>query len=323
MKAVAIVGPTASGKTALSLSLASAIGGEILCCDSMQVYRGMDIGTAKPTQVEQTICPHHLLDIASPSTPFSAAAYADAAMEVLKQVSSRGAVPIFCGGTGLYLDAVRTLRHGGETPPSDPALRARLTEEAKDAAGREALYERLAEIDPAAASATHPNNVRRVVRALELYELTGHTKTELDAKAAVKNPELELLILGLRYESRELLRARIDARVDRMLKDGLVEETERLSDAGLFEANTTAAQAIGYKELLAYLEGNVTLAEATAHVKAATRRYAKRQMTYFRAMPGVLWLTADRDGQVRPTEELTQEALLAVRPFLSSDGQAT
>ncbi len=321
MKAVAVVGPTAGGKTALSLSLAAAIGGEILCCDSMQVYRRMDIGTAKPTAAERAVCPHHLFDIADPAKPFSAAEYAACAMQTLREVTARGAVPVFCGGTGLYLDAVRTLRHMGGAPQGDPALRERLTAEAQTPAGREALFARLQAVDPDAAAATHPNNVRRVVRALEIYELTGRTKTSFDQAAATLNPALDLLIFGIAYTDRSLLYARIDARVEQMLAAGLLEETRALAAAGLFTANGTAAQAIGYKELLAALDGTATVDEATERLKTATRRYAKRQMTYFRAMPGVHWISADRDGALRAPQELTEEILPSVRAFL--DGAHT
>ena len=318
MKAIAIVGPTGGGKTALSLSLAKALDGEILCCDSMQVYRSLDIGTAKPTAEEQAVCPHHLLDIADPSTPFSAADYADHAMAVLRDVTARGKCPIFCGGTGLYLDGVRTLRHTGEMPPSDPTLRAELQAKTRTEEGRLSLYQTLKEIDPKAANATHPNNTRRVIRALEVFYLTGKTKTELDANASQKNPELDLLIIGLFYESRDLLYQRIDQRVDNMLEDGLLEETKSLLDRGLFEANATAAAAIGYKELLTYLRDTSTLEDAVATLKTATRHYAKRQMTYFRAMEGLIPLMADKAGQMRPLEDLTQEALASIRPFLAT-----
>ncbi len=309
MRAIAVVGPTAGGKTSLALALAARLGGEIICCDSMQIYRGMDIGTAKPTPEERARAPHHLFDFADPFVPFSAADYAPLAMAAAEDITSRGHLPIFCGGTGLYLDAVRTLRHAGEAPPPDPALRETLMRGTEEEAGRVALWERLRAVDPVAAEATHPNNIRRVVRALEVYLTTGKTKTELDAVANQINPALDLTIIGLFYESRELLHTRIHARVDAMLEAGLEAETRRLADSGVFRANATAAQAIGYKELLPYLAGDISLDAAVEQLKTATRRYAKRQMTYFRAMQGLFPVAADRDGAVRDTEEVVTEVL--------------
>ncbi len=309
MRALAVVGPTAGGKTALALALAERLDGEIIACDSMQIYREMDIGTAKPTAEERARAPHHLFDFADPTVPFSAADYVPLAMRAVREITARGHLPIFCGGTGLYLDAVRTLRHEGEAPPPDPALREKLLRGTEEERGRIALWERLHAVDPAAADATHYNNVRRVVRALEIYLTTGKTKTEIDAAASVANPELKLTVFGLFYENRDLLRARIDTRVDRMLEAGLLEETQRLDAAGVFRTNATAAQAIGYKELLPVLTGETSLVTATEQLKTATRRYAKRQMTYFRAMEGLIPITADRDGTVRPIEEVLADVL--------------
>ena len=313
MKAVAILGPTACGKTALSLALAPKIRGEILVCDSMQVYRGLDIGTAKPTASERAVCPHHLVDLVSPETPFNAADYADAAMQAVREITARGNTPVFCGGTGLYLDAVRTLRHGDMPASPSPALRARLTEEAETPEGRDALYHRLSDIDPEAAAATHPNNVRRVIRALEIYETTGKTKTYWDKRASQKNPDLDILPIGLTYRDRETLYRRIDARVDAMIEAGLIEETKRLRDAGLFEKSPTAAAAIGYKELLAYLCGEAPLTAAVEDLKTATRRYAKRQLTYFRRMPDMVWLFCDG----KTADDLAEEILPRVTAYLA------
>lgn len=313
MKAVAILGPTACGKTALSLALAPKIRGEILVCDSMQVYRGLDIGTAKPTASERAVCPHHLVDLVSPETPFNAADYADAAMKTVREITARGNTPVFCGGTGLYLDAVRTLRHGDMPASPSPALRARLTEEAETPEGRDALYQRLSDIDPDAAAATHPNNIRRVIRALEIYETTGKTKTYWDRHASQKNPDLDILPIGLTYRDRETLYRRIDARVDAMIEAGLIEETKRLRDAGLFEKSPTAAAAIGYKELLTYLNGKAPLTAAVEDLKTATRRYAKRQLTYFRRMPDIVWLFCDG----KTADDLAEEILPRVTSYLA------
>lgn len=317
MKCIALIGPTASGKTALSIALAKHYGGEILSCDSMQIYRGMDIGTAKATQGEQAEAPHHLIDILNPSTPFSAADYADAAMCVMRDVCARGSLPIFCGGTGLYLDAVRTLRHTGDAPAADPVLREKLQGEAETEAGRVALWQRLHEIDPIAAEATHYNNTRRVIRALEVYYTTGKTKTDLDKAASVENPEVQMLTIGLRFENRAILNARIERRVEQMLENGLLDETKRLLEAGMLEEGYTAAAAIGYKELLGYLRGECTLADATEALKTASRRYAKRQMTYFSRDKAILWLTVDKDGAIRDTDSLLKEAMGYIDPFLT------
>lgn len=318
VRAVAVVGPTAGGKTALALSLAAKTGGEILCCDSMQIYRGMDIGTAKPTAEETAACPHHLYDVADPDQAFSAADYAVLGKRVAQEVAGRGRLPIFCGGTGLYLDAVRTLRHGGKTPPPDPALRAELTRIAGTEAGRLSLYERLAAYDPDAAAATHPNNVRRVIRAIEICETTGKTKTELDREANRPDPDIAVLTIGIRYDDRALLYARADARVDAMMAAGLETEVRRLWQAGVLIPESTAGQAIGYKELLAYLSGQTTREAAVDAIKRATRHYIKRQMTWFLRDPTVHWLTADCGGQVLPTSELTAAALPLVTSYLRS-----
>ena len=314
MKAVAILGPTASGKTALSLSLAARLGGEILACDSMQVYRGLDIGTAKPTREERALCPHHLIDIADPDIPFSAADYAAAAMACVREVCARGRVPIFCGGTGLYLDAVRTLRHEDSAPPPDPELRARLAARAETEEGKEELYRELSKVDPASAAATHPHNTRRVIRALEIYLTTGKTKTTFDREAQTKNPDLDLFLIGLTYRDRETLYRRIDDRVDAMMAAGLLQETKRLAEEGLFRKNATAAAAIGYKELLPYLSGAMPLPDAVAALKTATRRYAKRQLTYFRRLSDVHWLTCDG----KTADALADEILPLLRAYLAN-----
>lgn len=313
MKAIAVIGPTASGKTALSLALAARLDAEIVVCDSMQIYRGMNIGTAKPTAAEIALCPHHLVDLVTPDTPYSASDYADAAMAAVRDITARGKLPIFCGGTGLYLDAVRTGRHTAAAPPPDPALRASLLEKAQTPEGRTALYRSLCEVDPDAAAATHPNNVHRVVRALEIYLTTGKTKTAVDRLAPTVNPELSLYIVEPVFENREALYARIDARVDAMMAAGLLEETRRLRDAGVFAVNATAAGAIGYKELLPYLDGLCPLETAVETLKRATRRYAKRQMTYFRRLPGVV--TVPADGQT--PEALAETLLPGIRAFLA------
>lgn len=290
-----VVGATASGKSALSLALAEQLGGEIVSCDSMQVYRRMDVGTAKPTRDERLRVRHHLIDVVEPDEPFSCAEYVALASKAIQQISERGALPIVCGGTGLYLDAL--LRGGFEETKSDPALRESLFAYA-EAHGNHALHERLRAVDPESADAIHENNVKRVARALEIYESTGMTKTESDRRSRELQSPYAARVIGLLYEPRELLYGRIDRRVDEMLAAGLREETERLLGEGVFESNMTAAQAIGYKELLGYLGGTQSLLEATEELKRATRRYAKRQMTWFGAKDYVEWIDMTDRGEV-------------------------
>ena len=306
IKILAVVGPTAGGKSALAVALAKRLGGEVISCDSMQVYRGMDIGTAKPTDMEMDGVRHHLIDVIDPDQAFSVAAYVELASQAIEDISARGAVPILCGGTGLYLDAL--LRGGLEDTVGDPMLRQALLAYAEEH-GAHALHERLALIDPESAAATHENNVKRVVRALEIYESTGMTKSELDRRSREKEEPYDAVVIGLRYENRDLLYGRIDRRVDEMMRDGLLDETRRLEWSGVFEKNTTAAQAIGYKELLTYLRGERSIEDAVEDLKRATRRYAKRQMTWFGAKEYVRWIDAVQNGRVRSLDELTEEAL--------------
>ena len=302
---LAIVGPTASGKSALALELAKRLGGEIVCCDSMQIYRGMDIGTAKPTKKERALVPHHLFDIAEPEEDFSAMDYAALAEKAILEISARGRLPVLCGGTGLYLDAL--LRPEAETPGADPAYRAELQSLA-EREGNEALHRRLSLLDPESAEATHPNNVRRVIRALEIYHQTGVPKSEWDRRSREQEMRFSATVLGLSYENRTLLYERIDRRVEAMLEDGLVEEARALMARGVFERSRTAAGAIGYKELLPYLRGECSLEAAVEELKTATRRYAKRQMTWFSAKPYVQWVRADDGECVRKYEEIVNIA---------------
>lgn len=304
---LAVVGPTAGGKTALAAELALRLDGEVISCDSMQIYRGMDIGTAKPTKEEMRGVPHHLLDIASPEEAFSVCDYVKAATAATEDILSRGKLPVFCGGTGLYLDAF--LRGGvAEAPAGDPALRAALAESAAGDHGA-ALFAELLRCDPESAAAIHPNNLRRVIRAVEIHRLTGVPKSEWDRRSREAPARYDAVVLGIRYESRELLAARIDARVEVMLAAGLTEETRRLAAAGVFENSPTAAAAIGYKELLPYLRGECTLDEAAETLKIATRQYAKRQMTWFSAKEYVNWISADEAGKPRKFEEIVNNTL--------------
>ena len=298
----AVVGSTASGKTALAIALAKAYNGEIVSCDSMQIYRYMDIGTAKPDEAEREGIPHHLMDFVDPADPrgYSCADYVRDARVAVEDVLSRGKLPILCGGTGLYLDAF--LRGGSfQETQVDPAMRQSLAELA-EREGAEALHAVLQALDPQAAECIHPNNIKRVIRAIEICRTTGSTKTCLDRQSREDDSPYDALVVGIRYHNRQTLYRRIEKRVDQMLEAGLVEETRRLREMGVFESCPTAAQAIGYKELFPYLDGTATLAQATEVLKMATRRYAKRQMTWFYAKNYVSWLDAD-DGEDVPPKD--------------------
>ena len=304
IKILAVVGPTASGKTAVSVELAKRLGGEVVSCDSMQVYRRMNIGTAKPTKQEMCGIAHHLIDAVQPDASFSCAEYVTLAGKAVEDISARGKLPILCGGTGLYLD--RFLCGEMEETHADEALRASLFAFAEQE-GIEALHARLRAVDPESADAIHPNNVKRVVRALEIYEQTGIPKSEFDRRSQVGESPYDAVVIGLHYPHREVLYERINRRVDVMLADGLLEETKQLRNEGVFEVNLTAAQAIGYKELLGYLDGRETLAEATENLKTATRRYAKRQLTWFAAKPYVEWVEMEKDGALRSLDDICCE----------------
>ena len=295
-KIIAVAGPTASGKSALALELCKRLDGELISLDSMQIYRGLDIGTAKPTKAEQAEVCHHMIDICEPTENFSAAEFAERAHKVIADVQSRGKKAVLCGGTGLYLDTVLGRLDFGEIE-SDEKLRGELIAFAEKN-GADALHERLREIDPQAAEKIHPNNVRRVARAIEIYELTGKTKTEHDREAIPDSP-YESLIIGLDYDDREVLYNRINRRVDAMIEAGLEGEVRSLVSRGLLSAESTAGQAIGYKEMLGYIAGDCSLGDAVEKIKLGTRRYAKRQLTWLRRNPSINWLYPDRLGDFR------------------------
>ena len=296
----AVVGPTASGKSALALELAKRHGGEIISCDSMQLYKRMDIGTAKPTQKEMAEVRHRMIDVAEPTESFSCADYVSMADGIVREIAAAGKYPIFCGGTGLYLDSL--LRGDDFTPDiTDDILRAELLELAR-VKGNEALHRELALVDPESAEAIHPNNVKRVARAIEIYRLSGIPKSEIDRRSRQAEQRFDIRCVGLFYEDRQELYSRIDRRVDMMLEMGLEAETRALLSEGVFDRNATAAQAIGYKELLGYIRGEETLEAAVDRLKMATRRYAKRQITWFSSKEYVtpVWV---RDAEKEKTFE--------------------
>ena len=302
---VAIGGPTATGKTALSVALAKEFGGEVINADSMQIYRGLDIGTAKPTAEERQGIPHHLMDFLPPEAPYSVADFTAAAAPLIEQLNSAGKLPIVTGGTGLY---ITSLMKGTAFAPekTDPAIRARLQTEA-DEQGSAALYARLQQIDPAYAEKLHPNNLPRVIRALELFEATGRRMSEQQRAALAAEPPYRSLCICLTCRDRAELYRRIDRRVDSMLQNGVLEEAKLVYDNR--ETYRTAAQAIGYKEFFPYFAGEMPLNDCVNRLKQATRNYAKRQLTWFRHQANGVWLYVDEEPPAPRAAELVRQFL--------------
>ncbi|MBO4423356.1 MAG: tRNA (adenosine(37)-N6)-dimethylallyltransferase MiaA [Clostridia bacterium] len=283
MKKIVIVGgPTASGKSELALRLCSRFGGELISADSMQIYKRLDIGTAKPSLEERALVPHHLIDIREPWENYSVSDFTRDCAEAIEDVTGRGRLPVVCGGTGLYIDALIRPTEYSEQAGADPSVREKLMEE--DA---HVLWLRLEKIDPQAAASIHENNKKRVVRALEIYQATGKTKTENDRLQRKAEPVCDALLLLTGFCEREILYGRINRRVDKMVEAGLVEETRGLLEDGDLRPGTTAYQAIGYKEFFPYINGEKTLDECVEKLKQATRNYAKRQLTWFSRYDGV------------------------------------
>ena len=296
---IVVVGATASGKTALAVRLAKRFGGEVISADSMQIYRGMAIATAKPTEEEMAGVPHHLMDFLPVTDTYSVARYVEEAGRIAEEIAARGNVPIVAGGTGLYIDSLID-NIIFEDEPDHGAVRAALKER-REKEGIEALYAELERVDPETAAQLHINNENRVLRALEVYELTGETISERRRRSRLRESRFDALWIGLDFQDRQLLYDRIDRRVDDMLARGLLEEARayyRLPRAA------TASQAIGYKELKGYFSGELTLEEAADNLKKATRRYAKRQLTWFRKNERIHWIF--RDG--KSEEEIAAEA---------------
>ena len=309
IKALAITGPTASGKTALSIEVARVLECEIISCDSMQIYRDMDIGTAKATEEERLAVPHHLIDFLDPGVSYSAEQYRADAMSVAAEIAGRGKIPMFVGGTGLYIDTV--IRGGAQiSPPSSAEYREKLLKGCDTEGGIDALWQRLSEVDPDSAEKIHKNNVRRVARALEIYELSGKTKTYFDEQSRTVSPDISVLMLTLDFHNRDLLYERVDKRVNLMIKEGLLDEVNTLYRRGVLDGDNTASAAIGYKELLLYIKGEVTLDEALELLKQASRRYAKRQLTWFRHEKDAIRIFADgEDGGLKSLDTLRTEAI--------------
>ncbi len=306
MTGIAVAGVTASGKSDLATELAVRHGGEVISCDSMLVYRGCDIGTAKPSEAEKRGVVHHLIDIFDPEEPFSAADYSALCEKTEAEILGRGNMPVICGGTGLYLDCF--LRGGlPDAGVKDDAVRARLEAECAQI-GAETMYRRLETLDPEAARSMHANNARRVIRALEIIEVSGKTKTEIDRETPQRVCVKDYGVIVLDYSDRELRSAVIEARVRKMFDMGLAEETEHLRARGVFEKCAAAAQAIGYKELFLYLDGKESREDAIMRLTYATRRYAKRQTTWYAALPYAKHLCVDENGKRKNLDKIADEA---------------
>ena len=302
---ICIAGPTASGKTALAVELAKELNGEVVSCDSMQVYKRMDIGTAKPTMEEMQGIPHHMIDVAEPDEDFSVSRYCCMAAPIVDDIVARGKTAIIAGGTGLYMDSL--MRGNAFAPFPSTGVREKLEAQA-DSEGMEAMLSRLSSIDPEAAARLHLSDRKRIIRALEVYLETGQTITEHNRKTQLIPPKYSPLWLGLDFDDRAELYRRIDARVDLMLEMGLITEIRGLLASGI-PPKCTAMQAIGYKEFVRALHGEETIAQAAEEVKKSSRHYAKRQLTWFRRNPKLHWLS-------RQTGQKNEEILSTARQII-------
>ncbi|MBE6844467.1 MAG: tRNA (adenosine(37)-N6)-dimethylallyltransferase MiaA [Ruminococcus sp.] len=288
IKVIVVAGPTASGKTALGVEIAKAYNGEVVSADSMQIYKGMDIATAKPTAEEMCGVPHHLIDFLERDKAFSVADYVELAGEKIRDISSRGKTPVIVGGTGLYISS---LIDNIQFPDikSDPLIRKRIEEQMAEK-GCEVVFEQLKQCDPETAAELHPNNTVRVIRALEVFEITGRKLSSFKEESRLVPSPYDALIFGLNFNERQKLYDRINRRVDIMLENGLVKEAREVYEAGEMK---TAANAIGFKELIPYFENDANLDECTEKIKQETRRYAKRQLTWFRKNAKIQWIMLD------------------------------
>ena len=305
---ICIAGPTASGKTALAVELAKELNGEVVSCDSMYVYRRMNIGTAKPTAEEMQGIPHHMIDVADPDEDFSVSKYCDMAAPIVDDITARGKTAIIAGGTGLYMDSL--IKGNAFAPFPSTGMRERLEAQA-DREGMKAMLSLLHSIDPEAAAKLHLSDRKRIIRALEVYYETGETITAHNLKTQAIPPRYNPLWLGLDFADRSELYRRIDLRVDIMLQQGLVEEIQTLLASGIPE-KCTAMQAIGYKEFIAALDGHCSIEEAADQVRKSSRHYAKRQLTWFRRNKHIHWIT--RSG-AESTEEIIRWARQIIHDF--------
>ena len=309
-KAIVVVGATASGKTALGVHIAKKFNGEVISADSMQIYKGMDIATAKPSLEEMEGIKHHLIDFVEVTDQYSVSAYCEDARRVFDEITANNKTPVIVGGTGLYIDSFLSNTQFLQAASSDIVRKELLCEVERD--GIESLYEQLKQIDPEAAAGIHPNNVVRVVRAMEIYRTTGKTLTEQNKLSHATESDIEPLYIGINYSDRENLYNRINLRVDLMLDNGLLEEAK-----AFYEQNPskTAVNAIGYKELKPFLDGELSLEICVDSLKRETRRYAKRQITWFKRNKHINWIYADKMSR----EELLQEAENLIKNYLKGD----
>ena len=308
IKVIAVVGPTASGKTETAIHIAEKFDGEIVSADSMQIYKYMDIGVAKPTKRERSRAVHHLMDFLEPSEKFSVAQYVDAAKKCIADISARGKTAIIAGGTGLYVDSLLDGVEFGKTK-EDPELRKELRDYA-ERYGNEKLLEILEKEDPEYAAKLHPNNVGRIIRAIEAFRETGETMSERTEKSRRSGSGYDALRIGISFRDREVLYRRIEKRVDDMMAEGLIDEARKIRDSGM---SATAVQAIGYKELFDYFDGKKNLEESVEDIKRGTRRYAKRQLTWFRRNESINWIYRDDFGSAeeffKAVESITEKFL--------------
>lgn len=305
-KIVCVVGPTATGKTKMGVLLAKQYGGEVVSCDSMQIYRGMTIGTAAPTAEEMDGVPHHMIGVAEPEENWSVARFAAAATACVEDILARNRLPILVGGTGLWLDAV--LRgHGFAEGHAGGAVRAQLQKELSES-GMEPLLEELRRVDPASAQRLHPADEKRILRALEVWRETGRTITEHNDETRRLPPRYQAVKIGLRFADREDMKSLIDLRVDEMVRQGLAEEVRALLLRGV-PPDSTAMQAIGYKEFLGVLEGGKTEEEAIAAVKLRSRQYAKRQLTWLRRDTDIHWIEWEKSRDFVRAMQISTEIL--------------
>ena len=307
-KIVCVVGPTACGKTTLGVLLAKQFHGEVVSADSMQIYRGMTIGTAAPTEKEMDGVPHHMVAVADPAEQWSAARYAETAIPIIDDILARGKLPVLVGGTGLWLDAV-VKGHGFAGGHAGGEVRKTL-QKRLEAEGIEPLLEELRQVDPETAKRLHPADEKRILRALEVYLETGKTISAHNAETKDLPPRYDAIWIGLRFADREDMKALIDRRVAKMAEEGLVEEVRALLESGL-PRNATALQAIGYKEFLGVLEGTATEAEALAEVKLRSRQYAKRQLTWLRRNPAIHWIEWEKERDFAKALQISTEILTA------------
>ena len=305
-KLVCVLGPTACGKTKMGVLLAKALGGEVVSCDSMQLYRGMTIGTAAPTEEETEGVPHHMVGVIDPRESYSAARYAEDAGRCVDDILARGARPVVVGGTGLYLDALLS-GHGFAAGQRGGVVREKLEARLRDE-GAGALLAELRRIDPARAARVDPANQKRLIRALEVWYETGKTLTEHNRETAALPPRFEAVKLGFAFENRDDMRALIDRRVDDMAARGLFDEVRALLDSGV-PRDSTALQAIGYKECLACLDGTASRDEAIAEIKLRSRQYAKRQLTWLRRDPDIHWFYWKKERDFREALAFSTEIL--------------